>query len=67
MGRDYHEAGMQSATLAARVMRGERPGDIPFENVGKTRLVVNPGSARHIGLTLPASLVARADRVVGAH
>ena len=66
LGRDYHEAGMQSATLAVRVMRGERPGGIPFENVGKTRLVVNPGSARRIGLTLPASLVARADRVVGA-
>jgi ABC-type uncharacterized transport system substrate-binding protein len=65
VGRDYHQAGRESALLAARVMRGERPADIPFQNVGKTRLVLNPGVARRLGLQLPASLVARADQVVG--
>jgi ABC-type uncharacterized transport system substrate-binding protein len=65
VARDYADAGRQSAGLAVRVMRGERPADIPFQAVGKTRLVVNPSAARRIGLTLPPDLVAKADEVVG--
>lgn len=65
IARDYGDAGRQSALLAVRVMRGERPATIPFQSVGKTRLIVNPGAARRIGLTLPPDLVASADEVVG--
>jgi ABC-type uncharacterized transport system substrate-binding protein len=62
---DYHAAGKQSAQLAARVMRGERPASIPFENVATRRLIVNPAAARRIGLTLPADVVKQADEVMG--
>jgi len=65
VARDYADAGRQSAALAVRVMRGERPADMPFQAVGKTRLVVNPTAARRIGLALPLDLVAKADEVVG--
>jgi putative tryptophan/tyrosine transport system substrate-binding protein len=65
VARDYADAGRQSAALAVRVMRGERPADMPFQAVGKTRLVVNPSAARRIGLTLPPDLVAKADEIVG--
>jgi putative tryptophan/tyrosine transport system substrate-binding protein len=62
---DYHAAGKQSAQLAARVMRGERPASIPFENVATKRVIANPAAARRIGLTLPADVVAHADQVLG--
>jgi ABC-type uncharacterized transport system substrate-binding protein len=46
-------------------MRGELPATMPFVPFSGTKLVINPAVAREIGLTLPASLVARADIVVG--
>ena len=46
-------------------MRGERPADIPFQAVGKTRLIVNLSAARRIGLAIPPDLVEKAAEVVG--
>jgi ABC-type uncharacterized transport system substrate-binding protein len=63
--RDYYDSGREAAALAARVMRGESPATMPFVGVAKTRLMVNVAAAQAIGLTLPASLVARADAVLG--
>jgi ABC-type uncharacterized transport system substrate-binding protein len=65
LARDYHDAGQQAALLAARVMRGERPATLPFESVGKTRLIVNIAAARRVGLTFPPDLVAGAAEVLG--
>jgi ABC-type uncharacterized transport system substrate-binding protein len=64
LSRDYHEAGRQTGLLAARVMRGESPAAIPFQPVLKNTLVVNPKAARRYGITLPASLIRRADKVI---
>ncbi len=63
--RDYHENGRASGHIAARVMRGEPPAAIPFEGVSKTKLILNDGAARSLGLTLPPDLVKRADQVIG--
>ena len=65
MARDYHDAGRQSAALAVRVMRGERPAGIPFQTVNRTRLIVNLTAARELGLRIPADLVSRADEAIG--
>jgi ABC-type uncharacterized transport system substrate-binding protein len=65
VARDYADAGRQSAAMAARVMRGERPADMPFQSVARTRLIVNPSAARRIGIDIPPDLVAKADEVVG--
>lgn len=65
LGRDYHESGRLSGLLAARVMRGERPANLPFQSVAKVRIVVNTTSARRLGIQLPPSLMARADQVIG--
>jgi putative tryptophan/tyrosine transport system substrate-binding protein len=51
--------------LAARVMRGENPGKIPFIPYSKTKLIVNTKAARHIGLTIPSALVKKAEEVIG--
>jgi ABC-type uncharacterized transport system substrate-binding protein len=65
LSRDYRDAGRQSAALAVRVMKGEKPATLPFQAVSRTRLIVNPDAARRIGIALPPALVAKADEVVG--
>ena len=65
VARDYLESGHAAARLAGRVMRGESPARIPFEPFAMTKLIVNVGAARSIGLALPTALVSRADRVIG--
>jgi ABC-type uncharacterized transport system substrate-binding protein len=65
VARDYYDSGREAAGLAARVMRGESPAVIPFVGFTETKLIVNPEAARAIGLDSPASIVAKADEVVG--
>ena len=63
----YHrDAGAAAARLAVRIMRGENPASIPFEPSRETKLVANMEAARAIGLRIPASVLARAQRVIGA-
>ncbi len=64
VARDYRDAGAAAALLAVRIMRGESPGSIPFEPSRQTRLVANVDAARAIGLRIPASVLARAQRVI---
>jgi putative tryptophan/tyrosine transport system substrate-binding protein len=65
VGRDYQDSGRQAAALAARIMRGERPGAIPFQPVTRTRVIVNLDAARHAGLVIPRSIVEHAAEVIG--
>lgn len=65
VARDYEQAGADQARLAARVLRGESPAAIPIQLVSRTVLVVNPGAAASLGMTLPPSLLTRADEVAG--
>jgi ABC-type uncharacterized transport system substrate-binding protein len=66
VARDYRDAGAAAALVAVRIMRGESPASIPFEPARETRLVVNKEAARIIGLHIPPSVLARAERVIGA-
>lgn len=65
VARDYFDGGREAGLLAARIMRGERPAAIPFQPLRTMRLLVNLEAARAVGLTIPASLVARASKVIG--
>ena len=62
--RDYHAMAFDAGQLAARVIRGESPANIPLHQVQKNRLLVNPAAAKACGLTLPESLIRSADEVV---
>ncbi|MBI5367331.1 MAG: ABC transporter substrate-binding protein [Planctomycetes bacterium] len=62
--RDYHQAGVESAQLAVRVLSGEDPAHIPFQPVQKSTIVFNPEGARRCGLALPDAVRARADFVL---
>ena len=56
VSRDYHQAGVDAARLAKRILGGESPSSIPFEFVSSTTLLVNPAAAASFGITLPESV-----------
>ncbi|SRR5579871_3136567 len=56
----YHQA----SELIAKVLRGEKAGDLPLERPSRFRLIINLKAAKDLGLQLPPSLVARADEVI---
>jgi len=65
LARDYLDAGHLAGTMAARIMRGESPASIPITPIQRTALRVNVESARAVGVTIPAAVLARAVEVVG--
>jgi putative ABC transport system substrate-binding protein len=77
VARDYVEAGgllsygantldlfKRAAELVDKILRGAKPGDIPVEQPTKFDLVVNLKTAKALGLSVPPSLLVRADEVI---
>jgi putative ABC transport system substrate-binding protein len=54
----------QAARQVDKLLRGARPGDLPVELPSRFELVVNAKIARALGLSLPASILVRAERVI---
>ncbi len=64
LARDYRDNGVESGRMAARVLRGESPGKIPFVSVPTLTYIVNLKAARALNVTLSPQLVAKAARVI---
>jgi putative ABC transport system substrate-binding protein len=63
-GADFQEMARRTAVLVDRILRGAKPADLPVEQPTKFELVLNLGTAKVLGLTIPSSLRLRADKLI---
>ena len=63
-GPDIAEMSDRAAELAVRILKGANPAELPLEEPSRFVLAINLGTAKAIGLTIPPSLLARADDVI---
>ncbi|HEU5320481.1 MAG TPA: ABC transporter substrate binding protein, partial [Methylomirabilota bacterium] len=63
-GTDLRDLFRRSATYVHRILEGARPADLPVEPPARFELVINLRTAGALGLTIPPSLLRRADHVI---
>lgn len=64
IARDSYESGWEAGLLAVRVIQGESPANIPFQEVPSSTLILNLAAARTAGITVPEALRRRAGQVL---
>ncbi|MGU3574018.1 ABC transporter substrate-binding protein [Brucellaceae bacterium C25G] len=64
LGFNYYDVGKQTGAVVARILKGEKPGDINVEVAKGTDLVVNLSAAKKMGIELPQTVVDRATKKI---
>ena len=63
-GANIADTCRQAGAYVARVLKGEKPGDLPVRSATKFELIINAKAAEALGVTVPDTLLATADEVI---
>lgn len=64
LGMDYYKMGLQTGVIVARILKGEKPANIPVETLKDLELYVNETTAKKLGITLTPAILKQAKKVV---